>query len=51
MTWEILDNLQITTDEENDIIYNVIYNHSNKESIDSEYDELLKVTDVFQHCI
>ncbi|MEQ3306976.1 HD domain-containing protein [Fusobacterium varium] len=37
--------------KEIDIICTAIHNHSNKERIDSEYDELLKDADVFQHCI
>ena len=41
----------MATSTEIDIICTAIHNHSNKERIDSEYDELLKDVDVFQHCI
>ena len=48
---KILEELQIATSTEIDIICSAIQNHSNKEMIDSEYDELLKDADVLQHCI
>ncbi len=47
---QILSDLSLTDDIETDIICNAIYHHSNKANIDSEYDELLKDADVFQHC-
>lgn len=48
---EILNELNITTDEETQIIYSAIYNHSNKGTIDSDFDEMLKDADVLQHCM
>lgn len=51
MAREILEKLQVATSTEIDIICTAIHNHSNKERIDSEYDELLKDADVLQHCI
>lgn len=48
---EILNELNITTDEETQIIYSAIYNHSDKDTTDSDFDEILKDADVLQHCM
>lgn len=48
---EILNELNIATDEEIQIICSAIYNHSDKDTIDSDFDELLKDADVLQHCM
>lgn len=47
---EILNDLGITDENETNLICTAIYNHSNKDVIDSDFDELLKDADVFQHC-
>lgn len=47
----ILEELNLTTVEETKIICNAIYVHSNKESVHSEFSELLKDADVLQHCL
>ncbi|GAA0126531.1 HD domain-containing protein [Clostridium sp. CTA-19] len=48
---EILQTLRITNDNETKIICDAIYNHSEKELIHSQFDEILKDADVFQHCL
>ncbi|GAA0116646.1 HD domain-containing protein [Clostridium senegalense] len=48
---EILQKLRITNDNETKIICDAIYNHSEKELIHSQFDEILKDADVFQHCL
>jgi len=48
---EVLNDLGITTDEETDLICNAIYNHSDKGTIGSSFDEVLKDADVLQHCL
>jgi len=40
-----------TNDEETKMICDAIYNHSEKESLHSEFNEILKDADVFQHCL
>jgi len=47
---EILQGLEIIDSKEIDMICTAILNHSDKKSIDGEYDELLKDADVLQHC-
>lgn len=46
---EILQELNITTSEENDIICSAIQKHSDKNVIDTLFDEVLKDADVFAH--
>ena len=48
---EILTLLQITNDNETKMICEAIYNHSEKEGIHSDFSEVLKDADVFQHCL
>lgn len=48
---EILTSLQITNDFETKIICDAIYLHGNKESVHSDFDEVLKDADVLQHCL
>ncbi|WP_061994580.1 HD domain-containing protein [Clostridium sp. ATCC 25772] len=48
---EILQTLRITNDNETKIICDAVYNHSEKEMIHSQFDEILKDADVFQHCL
>lgn len=46
---DVLSRMMLTDDEENKIICNAIFNHSDKYSIQGEYDELLKDSDAFFH--
>jgi putative nucleotidyltransferase with HDIG domain len=46
---EILEELNITTPDENLIICTAIHKHSDKNIIDSEFDEIIKDADVFAH--
>lgn len=48
---EILTELRITNDAETKIICDAIYTHSEKEVIHSDFNELLKDADIFQHCL
>lgn len=48
---DILSRLQITNDEETNIICNAIYNHSDKGIIQSDFEEILIDADVLQHCL
>lgn len=48
---KILSGLDITTSDETDKICNAIYNHSDKKTIHSDFDELLKDADVMQHIL
>ena len=45
----ILKELNLTSDEENDIICSAIYHHDDKLVVDSPMDELLKDADVISH--
>ena len=47
---KILEKLELTTSEENDIICSAIYHHDDKAVIDGPMDELLKDADVMDHC-
>jgi HD superfamily phosphodiesterase len=47
---KILGKLELTTQEETDIICSAIYHHDDKAAVDSPMDELLKDADVFDHC-
>ena len=51
MAREILETLEITNDKETDIICDAIYNHSEKEAVHSDFDEVLKDADIFQSCL
>lgn len=46
---ELLDRINITTKEETELIVQAIYHHSDKDRIDSAFDEVLKDADVMQH--
>ena len=46
----ILEKLELTTNEETDIICSAIYHHDDKLVTDSPMDELLKDADVIDHC-
>lgn len=47
----ILIFLDITTEEESELICNAIYSHSDKENIHSNFTEVLIDADVMQHCL
>ena len=46
----ILEEAQLTTPEETDIICSMIYHHDDKLVIDAPMDEVLKDADVIHHC-
>jgi HD superfamily phosphodiesterase len=48
---EILISLQITNEDETKMICDAIYNHSEKEVVHSDFNEILIDADVFQHCL
>lgn len=48
---EILASLRLTNDDETKIICDAIYTHSEKELVHSNFNEVLKDADVFQHCL
>ena len=48
---EILRNLNLTNDNETEIIFSAIYHHDDKLVVDSPYDEALKDADVIHHCM
>lgn len=48
---EILTSLNITSDNEVQLICDAIYFHSDKALIHSNFDEVLKDADVLQHCL
>ncbi|MFT5875893.1 MAG: HD superfamily phosphodiesterase [Clostridium sp.] len=45
----ILSELKLTTKEETNLICSAVYNHSDKDTVHSKFDEILKDADVFQH--
>ncbi|MGN0598082.1 MAG: HD domain-containing protein [Ruminiclostridium sp.] len=47
----VLKEIGLTTDEENEIICSAIFHHSDKDKIDSPYDEILKDADTMQHVL
>ena len=49
MAREILEELDLTSQEENDIICSAIYHHDDKLVVDSPMDEVLKDADVIHH--
>ena len=48
---EILASLQITNDNETEMICDAIYTHSEKEVVHSDFNEVLKDADIFQQCL
>ena len=46
---QLLNELNITTTEETEMIYSAIFNHRNKEDVGSDFDEIIKDADVLQH--
>ena len=48
---EILKELELTSDNETDVICASIRNHSSKSVIHSAFDEVLKDADILQHCL
>ena len=48
---EILDELNLTNEEETEIICSAIYHHDDKLVIDTPMDEALKDADVIHHCM
>jgi len=46
---DLLNEIAITTSEETDIICSAVYNHSDKDKIDSDFDEIIKDADSMQH--
>jgi hypothetical protein len=46
---ELLFEINITTAEETEMICSAIYNHSDKDSVNSTFDEIIKDADVMQH--
>lgn len=48
---EILTSLRVTNDDETELICHAIYNHSEKEVVHSDFDEVLKDADIFQSCL
>ena len=51
MTREILISMQCFMSDEIEMICSAIYNHSDKESKHSSFDEVLVDSDVLQHCL
>ncbi len=47
----VLDELNLTTPEETNMICSAIYNHDSKDRIDSLFDEALKDADVMHHTL
>lgn len=48
---EILCSLQLFSKEEIDMICDAVYNHSNKNTVNTSFNEVLIDSDVFQHCM
>ena len=48
---EILEELELTSPEETDMICSAIYHHGDKLVVDGEFDELLKDADVISHTL
>jgi len=48
---EILEELELTSPEETDIICSAIYHHGDKLVVDGEFDELIKDADVISHTL
>ena len=50
MARKILEEVGVTTAEENDIICSAVYHHDDKLVVDGPMDEILKDADVIDHC-
>ena len=50
MARKILEEVGVTTTEENDMICSAIYHHDDKLAVDGPMDEILKDADVIDHC-
>lgn len=48
---KVLKKLEITTDEETEIICSAIYHHDSKDTVDGPIDEILKDADVLHHTL
>ena len=48
---EIMQETGLFSEEEMNIIFQAIYHHSDKDTVDSPFDEVLKDADVLQHCL
>ena len=48
---QILEELELTSSSETDLICSAIHNHSSKNATHSTFDEVLKDADVLQHCL
>ena len=48
---KVLKKLEITTDEETEIICSAIYHHDSKDMVDGPIDEILKDADVLHHTL
>ncbi len=48
---EILGKLELTSEEETEIICSAIYHHDDKYAVDAPMDEVLKGADVIHHCM
>ena len=48
---KVLGKLEITTQEETEMICDAVWHHDDKASIDSEFAEVLKDADVIDHCL
>ena len=51
MARNILDSLNLFSEEEKNLVCSAIYNHSDKASIHDSLDEILKDADVMQHIL
>ena len=47
---KVLRELNVTTEEETDLICSMVYHHDDKHTADSPLDEVLKDADVIHHC-
>ena len=48
---EIMQETGLFSEEEMNMIFQAIYHHSDKDTVDSPFDEVLKDADVLQHCL
>ena len=51
MARNILDSLNLFSEEEKNLICSAIYNHSDKSNVHGSLDEILKDADVMQHVL
>ena len=47
---KVLRELNVTTEEETELICSMVYHHDDKHTVDSPLDEVLKDADVIHHC-